>query len=177
VQRYHQISSQSDYPLCVIYYDIYDNVLYTVYSNECPMRTWRLEAANVVRTKSIQRLNDRHWNDVFNEITWSLSPEQPWLPAQRRWSANVCKHRHWTTGGWRRATVDVWRDEVQLETPSSSPLSSSSSSISFNQSINQSAWTCYGAPHSKLWGARNTVKIQQHNSVTIVIQRRGESLV
>jgi len=46
-----------------------------------------------------------------------------------------------------------------------------------NQSINQSAWTCYGAPHPKLWGARNTVKIQQHNSVTIMIQRRGESLV
>ena len=45
------------------------------------------------------------------------------------------------------------------------------------QSINQSAWTCYRAPHPKLWGARNTVKIQQHNSVTIVIQRRGESLV
>ena len=41
-----------------------------------------------------------------------------------------------------------------------------------DQSINQSAWTCYGAPHPKLWGARNTVKIQQHNSVTIVIQRR-----
>ena len=37
------------------------------------------------------------------------------------------------------------------------------------QSINQSAWTCYGAPHPKLWGARNTVKIQQHNSVTIMI--------
>ena len=37
----------------------------------------------------------------------------------------------------------------------------------YNQSINQSAWTCYGAPHPKLWGARNTVKIQQHNSVTI----------
>ena len=49
--------------------------------------------------------------------------------------------------------------------------------ISRHQSINQSAWTCYGAPHPKLWGARNTVKIQQHNSVTIMIQRRGESLV
>ena len=35
---------------------------------------------------------------------------------------------------------------------------------SINQSINQSAWTCYGAPHPKLWRARNTVKIQQHNS-------------
>ena len=40
-----------------------------------------------------------------------------------------------------------------------------------NQSINQSAWICYGAPHPKLWGARNTMKIQQHHSVTIMIQR------
>ena len=37
------------------------------------------------------------------------------------------------------------------------------------QSINQSTLTCYGAPHPKLWGARNTVKIQQHKSVTIMI--------
>jgi len=36
--------------------------------------------------------------------------------------------------------------------------------LSFFFSINQSAWTCYGAPHPKVWGARNTMKIQQQQS-------------
>ena len=62
-------------------------------------------------------------------------------------------------------------------TPFAAWSNSTGSTTHTDQSINQSAWTCYGAPHAKLWGARNTVKIQQHNSVTIMIQRRGESLV
>ena len=47
-----------------------------------------------------------------------------------------------------------------------------------NQSVNQSiSMNLLWRPTSKALGARNTVKIQQHNSVTIMIQRRGESLV
>jgi len=43
-----------------------------------------------------------------------------------------------------------------------------------NQSISMNLlWR----PTSKALGRQNTVKIQQHNSVTIMIQRRGESLV
>jgi len=49
--------------------------------NAFPLCTWCLKTANVVGTNSIQHLNDRHCHDIFNEIAWTLSPQQPRLPA------------------------------------------------------------------------------------------------
>ena len=87
------------------------------------LRTWSLEAADVVGAKSVERLNDGHRDHVLNEIARSLSPQQARRSTQRRRRADVRKHRERATGRRRRATVDVWRDEVQLATAAAATTS------------------------------------------------------
>ena len=78
------------------------------------LHTWRLKTANVVRSKSIERLNDGHRDNVFNQVARSLSPQQMGRSAQHWRSPDVGKHRQWTTGRRCCATVDVRRDEMEL---------------------------------------------------------------